>query len=99
MALTAAERRAKIRARLREAEEPPGTVEETTNTMTEEIPEEESQPVVQKHQVTVPKPGVPRAATSPRSRKPPNYKIHVLTALGLALAIRFARYGTKAVTG
>ena len=39
------------------------------------------------------------AATSPRPRTPPNYKLHVLTALGLALAIRIAAYGSKALTG
>lgn len=39
-------------------------------------------------------------ATNPRSRgKPPNYKIHVLTALSLALLIRIGRYGGKALSG
>lgn len=100
MPLTAAERRANIRARLRQAEEPPGTVEETTNTMTEEVPQEQppvpepAKPVGQKHRI-----GLPRQATSQRSGKPPNYKLHVLTALSLAVAIRVARYGAKALTG
>ena len=99
MALTAAERRALIRKRLADAQEPAGTVEETTNTMTEEPvqEQEENHPVTTRHEV--PKPSLPRAATSRRSTAPPNYKIHVLTALSLAVLIRVTRYGTKALTG
>lgn len=101
MPLTAAERRARIRSRLRQAEEPEGTVEETTATMTEPVPEQEperEQPHMVHRKVQVPNP-VPRTATSQRSSKPPNYKLHVLTALSLAVLIRVARYGTKALTG
>jgi hypothetical protein len=98
---TAAERRAKIRARLREADEPAGTVEETTNTFTEEVPPPAESPIVEKHKIgggTI-QPGLPNAATSRRSGSPPNYKLHVLTALTLAIGIRISRYGTKALTG
>lgn len=100
MPLTAAERRARIRERLKQAEEPAGTVEETTNTFTEENqePEQQKNPVVE-HKVQVPKPHLPRIATQRRSTKPPNYKMHVLTALSLAVVIRITKYGTKALTG
>lgn len=37
--------------------------------------------------------------SEPRPNHPSNYKLHVLTALSLALAIRIAALGTKAVTG
>lgn len=100
MPLTAAERRARIRQRLKEAEEPAGTVEETTNTFTEEQSEPEPEPAspIQRTSVSVPRP--PRVVTQPRPRgKPPNYKLHVLTALALSVGIRIARYGTKALTG
>lgn len=101
MTLTAAERRARIRARLKDAEEPAGTVEETTNTFTEDQPEPE--PVTEEHTVTqkhsISPPGLPNAATSRRGTKPPNYKLHVLTALALAVAIRVSKYGSKALTG
>ena len=104
MALTAAERRALIRKRLAESQEPAGTVEETTNTFTEPVadetetvdePIEETSEPLRKRKVS----RVPSQLTNRRINKPPNYKLHVLTALSLAVAIRIARYGSKAITG
>lgn len=109
---TAAERRAKIRERLKQAEEPPGTVEATTETFTEKQEEEYDPPATTnkvvysgqrrgfaRRQVDNVASKAKSAATDPRRRRPPNYKIHVLTALSLAMIIRVSRYGTKAFTG
>lgn len=103
MPLTAAERRAKIRERLREAQEPAGTVEETTNTFTEEPKQEPTESVTESSAPSNrSRPStnrLQRFATARRQSKPTNYKLHVLTALSLAVVIRVAHYGSKALTG
>lgn len=108
-ATATAARKARIKARLAAAEEPQGAVEAATVAHTEPVAEPEPEPTVeQAPAVRGPRRRIGRiggptrieqAATSQRSNKPPNYKLHVLTALALAVVIRVSRYGTKAVTG
>ena len=98
--LDAAARKARIKAALADSEEKPGRVEAATAAHTDPVPEPE--PTGDGYGPTTiggGHVGLPNAATSQRSNKPPNYKLHVLTALSLAVAIRFVRYGTKAITG
>lgn len=109
--LDAAARKARIRAALNDAQERPGRVEAATEAHTEPVREAPRQEI---ETPSAPEPtgdgygpttlggghvGLPRAATSQRSSKPPNYKLHVLTALLLAGGIRILKYGTKAITG
>lgn len=106
-ATATAARKARIKARLAAAEEPQGAVEAATVAHTEPVaepePTVEQAPAVRGPRRRIGRIGGPtrieQAATSQRSNKPPNYKLHVLTALALAVVIRVSRYGTKAVTG
>lgn len=112
MAETAAERKARIRKRLKEADTPQAEV--TRNVVAEPKKEEAAtnentpEPVDKGSDdplSTGSKPNRPsnrsiaNRVTQQRNSKPANYKIHVITALGLAVAIRVAALGAKAVVG
>lgn len=72
--------RQRVRERLKEADEQKAKAAEAPREPEREPEEDVSIPV--------PSPGVPRAATAPRSHGAPNYRVHVLVALVGATAIR-----------
>ena len=106
MAETAEQRKARIRKRLADAETPQKEV--TRNVVAEPVKEttqeleggednkSSSPPTTRKRPSNN---QIKQRAIERRQSKPTNYKIHVLSALGLAIAIRVAALGSKAVLG
>jgi hypothetical protein len=113
MAETALERKARIRKRLKDAETSQKDVTKNVSTMStsaEEVKQAEAeankeddgeqenpagnQPSRRPHPST---PDIARNALQRRQSKPANYKIHVVTALGLAITIRILALGPRAI--
>ena len=113
MAETAQERRARIRKRLKEADTPQAEVNQSfvgkpppehvvteKHDVSENIDRAESTGEDDSYSPPKPSSGAIRDRALQRRRdKPTNYKVHVVTALGLAIAIRIAALGPKAVIG
>lgn len=110
---TAAERKARIRARLAEDQKPthailappPKPETPTANAVTPEDNDDEqedsgrSEPA-NKSRISAPSSrAIADRAISRRQSKPTNYKIHVVTALALTLTIRILALGPKAAIG
>src|SRR3954465_9069907 len=110
---TAAERRATIKARLAAAETPQkevsrNVVQESKKEEPAKTVEQSNDDALKENEENIPEtPSTPRPSsrsisnrvTEQRHNKPVNYKIHVITALGLAIAIRTLALGAKAVIG
>lgn len=105
---TAAERKARIRARLAEDQKPshpilapPPKPEETTSNAVDSV-SDETEETVEREPRKIPAPSsgaIARRAVERRRSKPTNYKIHVVTALALTLTIRILALGPKAAIG
>lgn len=109
---TAAERKARIRARLAEDQKPshpilapPPKPTETTSNAVDSVNDEtedtdEGEPPPKNRRIPAPSSGtIARTAIERRRSKPTNYKIHVVTALALTLTIRILALGPKAAIG